>query len=110
MSLLAACDVVLARWDLSLCRFAGAALDGLQAHRCCLRGADLRLASLTRPRLRGVDLRHAATAGMHSEERAELTGHTDEVKAVAVSPDGEHVISGSHGHTIKVPSPSVVAL
>ena len=29
-------------------------------------------------------------------------GHTDEVRAVAVTPDGEHIISGSKDHRVKV--------
>ena len=39
---------------------------------------------------------------MVDEQERTLTGHSHYVNSVAYSPDGKHLVSGSHDNTVKV--------
>eukprot|EP00906_Rhabdomonas_costata_P036969 RCo051909 len=102
MTLIACVGHAIQSWDLSGCRFPGAYLDGLQVLQSSFQGVDVRHGNLSRPRLVNVDLREASLDKCTCGEEAPLFGHTDSVRALAMSPDGTRVVSGSDDDTFKV--------
>ena len=39
---------------------------------------------------------------MVHEQECTLTGHSEDVRSVAYSPDGKHIVSGSYDKTVKI--------